>query len=442
MFWIQLFILLSLILIGARLKGIGLGIMGALGTLIFVYGFSLPIGNAPIEVMLIILCVVTAAASLQVAGGMDYMVSVAEKLIRKKPALITFIGPFVTFLFTVLAGTAHICYSLLPIIAEVSAKSGIRPERPLSISVIASDFGIIACPISAATVALLSEFNAIEGNTFGLLDILAVVMPACIIGIVVGAVVASFLGKDLKDDKEFQEKMKDPDFRNSIEGIGPTEVKVFPIEAKLSVLVFLLGVFAVMILGVVYPLNKEYFTETLHISMEKNIQLIMLTVVLINVFLAKVKAPEIAKSSIFRAGTEAVVSIFGVVWMSNTFIKANEAFLINAMQGLVGEHSWIFAVALFFMAALLFSQASTVKSIMPLGIKLGLLQPSLIFMYPAAAGIFFIPSYPTIIAAINFDKTGTTKVGKYLLNHSFIIPGIVTTIVSVLVGYFISSIFF
>jgi len=442
MFWIQLILLLAFILIGAQLKGIGLGIMGALGTLIFVYGFGMPAGNPPIEVMLIILCVVTAAASMQVAGGMDYMVSLAEKLIRKKPSLITFIGPSVTFLFTTLAGTAHITYSILPIIAEVSAKTGIRPERPLSISVIASDFGIIACPISAATVALLNELNGIEGNTYGLLDILKVCVPACIVGLAVGAFVANSLGKDLKDDLDYQEKLKDPEFKKSIEGNQETATKVFSLESKLSVLVFLLGVIAVVIMGIIFPANKEYFEKTLHISMEKNIQLIMLCVVLVNVLLAKVKAPDIAKSSIFRAGTEAVVSIFGVVWLSNTFIQANQSVLINGLQGAVGQYSWIFAVALFFMAALLFSQASTVKSIMPLGIKLGLLQPSLIFMYPAVAGIFFIPSYPTIIAAINFDKTGSTKVGKYLLNHSFMIPGVTTAIVTVVVAYFISSVVF
>lgn len=439
MFWIQLILLLAFILIGAQLKGIGLGIMGALGTLIFIFGFGMPSGNAPIEVMLIILCVVTAAASMQVAGGMDYVVSLAEKLIRKKPSLITFIGPAVTFLFTALAGTAHITYSILPIIAEVSAKTGIRPERPLSISVIASDFGIIACPISAATVALLNELNGIEGNTYGLLDILKICVPACIVGLTVGAFVANSLGKDLKDDLEYQEKLKDPEFKKSIEGSQGTPTKVFSLESKLSVLVFLLGVFAVVIMGINFPSNKEYFEKTLHISMEKNIQLIMLCVVLVNVLLAKVKAPEIAKSSIFRAGTEAVVSIFGVVWMSNTFIQANQGVLIDALRGVVGQFGWIFAIALFFMAALLFSQASTVKTIMPLGIKLGLLQPSLIFMYPAVAGIFFIPSYPTIIAAINFDKTGTTKVGKYLLNHSFMIPGVTTAIVTVIVAFFISS---
>jgi anaerobic C4-dicarboxylate transporter DcuA len=442
MFWIQLLVLLGFILVGAQLKGMGLGIMGALGTVIYVYVFDMAAGNPPIDVMLIILCVVTAAASLQVSGGMDYLVHIAEKIIRKKPASITFIGPVVTFFFTFLAGTAHISYSLLPIIAEVSAKTGIRPEKPLSIAVVASGFAIVACPISAATVAMLSELNTIEGNTYGLLNIVAIVLPACIIGLIAGAIVANMQGKNLADDMEYQEKLKNPEFRKMVEGSGEQQTeKTFSSEAKLSVWVFIAGVIAIMALGVVYPQHKTYFVEHLNMTMEKNIQLIMLSVVMINIALAKIKAPNIAKSSIFRAGTEAVVSIFGVVWMSNTFIHANEQTLTSALQGVVSNYSWVFAIALFFMSALMFSQASTVKAIMPLGVKLGLLQPSLIAMYPATAGIFFIPSYPTIIAAINFDKTGTTKVGKYLLNHSFMLPGltmaIVTLLTSLTLSYFL-----
>jgi anaerobic C4-dicarboxylate transporter len=214
----------------------------------------------------------------------------------------------------------------------------------------------------------------------------------------------------------------------------------FSKESKLSVLVFLLGVVGVMLLGVFYPLHRDFFEKQLHINMEQNIQLIMLSVVLINVLFAKVKTAEITNSSIFKSGIEAVISIFGVVWMSNTFIKANEFNLISGLHNAVSQNSGVFAIALFFMSALLFSQASTVKSMMPLGIKLGLLPASLIWMYPATAGLFFIPSYPTSIAAINFDKTGTTKVGKFLINHSFMIPGLVSTFITLLVAYLLSQI--
>jgi len=431
MFWIQLLVLLALILIGAQLKGIGLGIMGALGTLIYVYIFNLAPGAPPIEVMLIILCVVTAAASLQVSGGMDYLVSIAEKIIRTNPKSITFIGPFVTFFFTFLAGTAHISYSLLPIISEVATKTRVRPERPLSISVVAAAFGITASPITAATVAMMSELSGIPGNTFGLVDILKVTIPASLIGLVAGALVANFLGKDLDKDPVFQEKLKDPAFRESLEGAAQADGRIFSGKVKLSVVIFLLGVLCIVLFGL--------FPEWRKIGMIESIELIMLTVVLFNVFFGGAKATEITKSSIFRAGTEAVVSIFGVVWMSNTFIGANEAYLTTSLQHIVAEHTWVFSIALFLMSALLFSQAATVKAIMPLGIKLGLLPANLIAMYPAVNGNFFIPSYPTAIAAINFDKTGTTRVGKYLLNHSFMLPGLVTTVVAVITGFLVSA---
>lgn len=434
MFWIQLALLLVLILIGAQLKGIGLGLMGALGTLLYVYVFNLPIGSPPIDVMLIILCVVTAAASLQVSGGMDYLVSIAEKIIRSNPKSITFIGPLVTFVFTLLAGTAHISYSLLPIIAEVSAKTRVRPERPLSISVVAAHFGIVASPITAATVGMLTELNTIEGNTLGLVDIMMVVLPASIIGLFAGAFVANFMGKDLDKDPEFLKKMEDPEFSQMIDGPSNQHTlnKVFPNKAKYAVLVFLVGVFAIVLFGL--------FPEWRKTSMVETIQIIMLCVVLFNLLITKFKATEIAKSSIFRSGTEAVVSIFGVVWMSNTFITANESHLASMLQNVVSQHTWVFAIAVFLMAALLFSQAATVKAVMPLGVKLGILPPTLIAIYPAVCGDFFIPSYPTIVAAINFDKTGTTKVGKYLLNHSFMLPGLAMTAVTIAVGFILSNI--
>jgi anaerobic C4-dicarboxylate transporter DcuA len=433
MFWIQLCVLLGLILVGAQLKGIGLGIMGALGTLIFVYVFGLPIEQPPIDVMLIIFCVVTAAASLQVSGGMDYLVSIAEKIIRSNPKSITFIGPLVTFTFVALAGTAHISYSILPIISEVAVQSNVRPERPLSISVIAAYFGITAGPVSAATLAMVSAMSAIPGHTITLVDILIVVLPASLIGIIAGAFVAKFIGKDLDKDPVFLDKMKDPEFRKSIEESSNKKNKVHSAKAKLSVVVFLLGVALIVLFGLKPELSK--------IQTDYTIDLIMLSVVLINVLFAGVKATEVSKSTLFRSGAEAVISIFGVVWMSRTFITANESTLVLGLQDIVANHPGVFSLALFFMSALMFSQASTVKAIIPLGIKLGLLPPTLIAMYPAANGLFFIPANPVVVAAINFDKTGTTRVGKFLVNHSFMLPGIVTTIVTVISGFLISRFF-
>lgn len=431
MFWFQLVILLVLILIGAQMKGIGLGLMGAIGTLIFVYGFNLPIGKAPIDVMLIILCVVTAASSLQASGGMDFLISIAEKIIRKNPKHITFVGPFVTFIFTVFAGTAHISYSLLPIISEVSLKKRVRPERPLSISVIAAHFGITASPISAATVGMLGELNSIPGTSMGLGSVLLIVFPATLIGLFFGALVATKMGKELDHDPIFLEKLNNQTFAKSINSAGVNAIKT-PVSktAKYTVLVFLLGVLLIIVLGVFSTLRKT--------TMAESIELIMLSVALINLVIAKLHPSQIAEASIFKTGSQAILCIFGVVWMSDTFISANQIFLAQNLRYMVTEHPWVFSIATFFTASLLFSQAATVKAIMPLGIKLGILPVSLIAMYPAVNADFVIPSYPTLVAAINFDKTGTTKIGRFLLNHSFMLPGLVTTFITVLSGFVLS----
>ena len=425
MFWLHLLILLSFILIGAQLKGVALGFMGALGTLIFVYVFNLPIGKAPIDVMLIILCVISAAASLQAAGGLAYLVSIAEFIIKKNPAAITFIAPFVTFIFTLLAGTAHICYSLLPIIADVAAKKKIRPERPLSISVVAANFGITASPISAATVAMFTELNKIPNNTFGIVQIISIIMPASLIGILAGAIVANFMGTNLDKDAQFLNSMPQDDFKEKV---------VHSPQAKWSVFIFLSGVLGVILLGLNPNLRKT--------SMVESIELIMLSVVLLNVTFAKIKATDISSTGIFKTGTEAIVSIFGVVLMSNTFINAHSTFLSQNLQPIVSNHVWLFAFAVFIMGALLFSQTATVKAIMPLGAQLGILPAHLIAMYPAVNADFVIPSYPTLVAAINFDKTGTTRVGKFLLNHSFMLPGITLTFVTMLAAYGIIYFFY
>lgn len=435
MFWLHLFILLLFILVGSQLKGIALGFMGALGTLIYVYVFDLPIGKAPIDVMLIILCVISAAASLQAAGGLSYLVSIAEFIIRKNPGAITFIAPFVTFVFTLLAGTAHICYSLLPIIAEVAAKKRIRPERPLSISVVAANFGITASPISAATIAMFTEVSKVEGNVYGVVQIICIVLPATLIGIFAGALVANFMGTNLDKDPDFLNKLRNQAFKNEIDGINSiAEKPVHKPQAKISVLLFLMGIIGVIVLGLNPALRKT--------SMVESIELIMLSVVFLNVVFAKINATSIASTSIFKTGTEAIVSIFGVVLMSNTFIAAHSSFLSESLKPIISDYVWLFSLAVFVMGALLFSQTATVKAIMPLGVQLGILPGHLIAMYPAVNADFVIPSYPTLVAAINFDKTGTTRVGKFLLNHSFILPGITLTFVTILTAFGIIYLFY
>jgi anaerobic C4-dicarboxylate transporter DcuA len=442
MIWIQLIILIVLILVGARMKGIGLGVMGAVGLLIFALGFGLKPTAPPIDVMLIILSVITAAAALQAAGGMDYMVSIAEKILRKNPNHITWLGPLVTYTFTLVAGTAHIIYSLLPIIAEVATKKRVRPERPLSISVIAAHMAITASPISAATVALTA---LLAPKGYELTHILIVAIPATIIGVLAGALVASRQGKDLMKDPEFLERLKDPEFVKLLDGEpadGEGTELVFSAESKRSVYVFLLAILSVVLFAAIPSLRPSFLTDgkMQPLRMVEMIELLMLTAAAAIVFVSKIPATKVSQSTIFRSGSEAVICIFGVAWMSDTYLQAHMPVFETHLSAFVTDHPWTFAIALFVMSILLFSQAATVRALMPLGIALGIPGPALIAMFPAVNGDFIIPSYPTLVAAMGFDRTGTTRIGRFLVNHSFTPPGLTTVIVTVATGFLIATI--
>jgi anaerobic C4-dicarboxylate transporter DcuA len=429
MFWIELVVVLAMIVIGARYGGLGLGMMGGLGVAIlsFLLG-DLP-SSPPIEVMLMIAAVVTAAGSLQAAGGMDYLVDLAEKALRRHPPAVTFVAPLVAYLFTLFAGTGHVAYAILPVIAEVSREAGVRPERPLSISVIASQQAITASPISAATVALL-VLVAPAGITLG--GLLAVCIPATLAGVLVGALVASRMGKDLDVDPEYLRRLAD----GEIEAPTRTERPPATWQAKVSVVFFVLGAISIVLFGSFPALRPSYLSDGKVVQMEMAaaIEMVMLSVAALMVLVCKAKVEKVAHGSVFQAGMQAVIAIFGVAWMGDTFFKANQATVQGPLTSMVTGAPWTFAIALFVMSILLYSQAATVRTLVPLGVSIGMPGWSLVGMFPAVNGYFFLPNYPTLVAAINFDRTGTTRIGKYLLNHSFMIPGLVASVVSVASG--------
>ncbi|NIG54007.1 anaerobic C4-dicarboxylate transporter family protein [Chitinophaga sp. Cy-1792] len=444
MVWIEFAILLGAILIGSQMKGIGLGVMGMVGLLIFIFVFRMMPADPPIDVMLIILSVVTTAAALQAAGGMDFMVRLAEKILRSKPSLIVLIAPLTTFAFSVFAGTAHITYSLLPIIAEVSTKKRIRPERALSISVIASHLAVTASPISAATAALVG----ILGGAVTLPKVVMVVIPSSIIGILAGVIVCWKKGKELDKDPVFLEKMKDPEFAKSIDAESTTDKKPLLPGAKTSVLIFGLAVLLIVMVGA-FPNMLPSF-EPNHPNMAVNglgnikmaamIELIMLGATAAIMLICKTSSSAVAKASLFTAGATAVISVFGVVWMSATFMQTNQALIEHSLGDMVRSAPWTFSIAIFALSILLFSQAATTQALMPLGLSLGISPAHLVAMYPGANGDFVLPGYPTLLAAINFDRTGSTHIGKFVVNHSFMIPGLVAVGVTIAAGFFFSSI--
>ena len=435
MIYMELLVVLAAIFIGARVGGIGLGIFGMMGLGVLVFGFGLKPGNPPIDVMLIIVAVITAAATLQAAGGLDYLVKVAEKILRKNPAMITFLAPVVCYFFTLFSGTGHIAYSLLPIISEIATDSKVRPERPLSISVIASQQAITASPISAATAALLSaELLGDRGITLG--NILMVCIPATLIGVIVGAIAVNFVGVPLEKDPEYLRRIQEGILsQNKSEKAvpSPQEQK----RAKTSVIIFLLGVFSIVLFGSVEALRPTFTIDgkAVQLGMTQTIEIVMMSTAGLMLILSKADINKAVKGSVFIAGMQAVIAIFGIAWMGDTYFNGNIEFFKDHIAEIVNQYPFLFAVALFVMSIFLFSQAATVRTLYPLGLGLGISPLAMVAMFPAVNGYFFIPNYPTVVAAINFDRTGTTHIGKYVLNHSFQLPGFVATIVAIGVGY-------
>ena len=435
MIYMELLVVLAAIFIGARVGGIGLGIFGMMGLGVLVFGFGLKPGNPPIDVMLIIVAVITAAATLQAAGGLDYLVKVAEKILRRNPAMITFLAPVVCYFFTLFSGTGHIAYSLLPIISEIATDSKVRPERPLSISVIASQQAITASPISAATAALLSaELLGDRGITLG--NILMVCIPATLIGVIVGAIAVNFVGVPLEKDPEYLRRIQEgilSQDKSEKAVPSPEEQK----RAKTSVIIFLLGVFSIVLFGSVEALRPTFTIDgkAVQLGMTQTIEIVMMSTAGLMLILSKADINKAVKGSVFIAGMQAVIAIFGIAWMGDTYFNGNIEFFKDHIAEIVNQYPFLFAVALFVMSIFLFSQAATVRTLYPLGLGLGISPLAMVAMFPAVNGYFFIPNYPTVVAAINFDRTGTTHIGKYVLNHSFQLPGFVATIVAIGVGY-------
>ena len=424
---LQLAFVLTAIIVGARLGGIGLGVMGGIGLAILTFVFGLQPTAPPIDVMLMIVAVISAASCMQAAGGLDYMVKLAEKLLRKNPSHVTILSPLVTYLFTFVAGTGHVAYSVLPVIAEVATETKIRPERPLGIAVIASQQAITASPISAATVALL---GLLTGFNITLFDILKVTIPATLIGVLVGALFSMRVGKELVDDPEYQRRVTEgilEDKRHTIKDVKNIK------QAKLSVFIFILATVLIVLFGSFSGMRPSFVVggETVMLDMPSIIEIIMLSAAAIILIFSKTDGIKATQGSVFPAGMQAVIAIFGIAWMGDTFLQGNMAELTASIETVVRQMPWLFGLALFVMSILLYSQAATVRAIVPLGIAL----------FPAVNGYFFIPNYPTVIAAINFDRTGTTKIGKYVLNHSFMMPGLVATFVSIALGLLLIQVY-
>ena len=430
---LQLLFVLVAIIVGARLGGIGLGVMGGVGLAILTFVFGLQPTAPPIDVMLMIVAVISAASCMQAAGGLDYMVKLAERLLRRNPSQVTILSPLVTYLFTFVAGTGHVAYSVLPVIAEVATETKIRPERPLGIAVIASQQAITACPISAATVALL---GLLTGFDITLFDILKITIPATLIGVLVGAFLSKKVGKELLEDPEYLRRLEAGMI--DTKHVELNDVKNM-FHARISVIIFIAATLLIVLFGSI-PAMRPVFNGTA-LDMPAIIEILMLCAAAVILLISRTDGIKATQGSVFPAGMQAVIAIFGIAWMGDTFINGNITELTGSIEGIVRQMPWLFGLALFVMSILLYSQAATVRAIVPLGIALGISPMMLIALFPAVNGYFFIPNYPTVVAAINFDRTGTTGIGKWILNHSFMMPGMVATIVSIVVGLLLVQVF-
>lgn len=438
MFWLELIILFSMLVIGARRGGLFLGMVGGLGMAVLVFGFHLTPANPPINVILIISTVILAASTMQAAGGMDYMVGLAETILRKNPKNITFLAPVVVYLFCFMSGTGYVAFSLLPVIAEVARESGIRPERPLSIAATASQQAVIASPISAATAVMLGVFLPLN---IGLVDILKVCIPATFIGVLAGALYASRMGKDLDKDPEYLTRVANGEVPPLVK--REYREKQFSKEAKLSVLLFVIGAIAIVIFGTFPSLRPllKYANKLQALPMPETIEIIMLIVSTAMVVLCKVNVGKISEGSVFKSGMTGILVVFGVAWMSDTMVSANSSLIQSSVKTAVMAYPWMFVLAVCAIDILIASQSVSAAAMMPLGVMLGVPAPLLIGMYPAVNSHFFLPTSTIHVTSVALDSTQTTQIGKYVLNHSFMLPGFVTMATAIVIGSILAELF-
>ena len=442
----EFLLLLVFLYIGSRYGGIGLGVVSGIGLLVEVFVLRMPPSSPPVSVMLIILAVVSCASILEAAGGLKYMLQIAEKILRNNPKYITFLGPIVTYTLTILLGTGHAVYSIMPIIADVSLKNRVRPERPMAAASVASQLAITGSPISAAVVYYLAEIGGLEiAKDLTLLNILCVTMPATFLGTMAMCFYSLFRGKNLEDDPEFQRRMEDPEFRARIESSGATSLnEVLPASARNSVLIFLLAIAVVVVIAMA-PAGIRTVVgadgKNIVVKMDVIIQIMMLAFGGLILILTKTKPSTVPNGVVFKSGMVAAIAIYGIGWMSDTYFTHAMPVFKETVQEMVKSYPWTFAFACFAVSVVVNSQAATAKIILPVGIGLGLTPALLIGLMPATYGYFFIPNYPSDIATVNFDATGTTKIGKFYFNHSFMTPGLIGVIVACCVGVFLGKIF-
>jgi anaerobic C4-dicarboxylate transporter DcuB len=438
---LQLAIILVCLFYGAKKGGVALGLLGGVGIVILTFAFHLPPGKPPVDVMLTIIAVVAASATLQASGGLDVLLKGAEKLLRRNPQYVSILAPFTTCFLTILCGTGHVVYTMLPIVYDIAIKNDIRPERPMAASSIASQMGILASPVSVAIVSLvafLAKFP-VNGHVIDFIQVLSITIPSTLAGVLMIGIFSWFRGKDLKDDVAFQARIADPEQRRIIYGDGATLMgKTLSRDQWRAMWIFMGSIAVVAILGAFETLRPSMNGKPL--SMVLAIQMFMLLAGALIIVFTKTDPATIGKTEVFRAGMIAVIAVFGIAWMADTVFDANLPMLKATLTDLVKTKPWTYAIALLLVSKLVNSQAAAISAMVPVGLAIGV-PPGYIVAFAAASyGYYILPTYPSDLAAIQFDRSGTTHIGKYVINHSFILPGLIGVSTSCLAGYLLAGV--
>ena len=443
---IELLIVLCALYVGSRYGSLALGAISGIGLAILVFGFGMKPGTPPTDVIYIIIAAVTCAGTLQASGGMDWMIQIAEKMLRKHPGNITFLAPITTFFLTVLVGTGHVVYTLMPIICDIALKKNIRPERPCAVASIASQVGITCSPIAAAVVAFVTISNA-NGFMVSIPQVLMITIPACLCGLIAASLYSYRRGKDLDKDPDFLKRKSDPETFKYMYGNSATTLdKEISKSAKASVYVFLGALLVIVFFAFCQMIHVtkggESITLAQHMGIPKMniiIQIIMLTAAACNIMFCKAEPKKAVGGAVWQSGMVAVVAIYGIAWLADTYFSNYLDDMKLMLADMVKNYPWSIAFVFFLVSVLINSQGAVVVAMLPLAYELGIAGPVLLGILPSVYGYFFIPNYPSDIATVNFDRSGTTVIGKYLLNHSFMIPGLISVSVSTVIGYLLTT---
>jgi anaerobic C4-dicarboxylate transporter DcuB len=437
---LQLLIVLGALWVGSRYGSLALGAISGIGLALLVFGFGLKPGSPPTDVIYIIIAAVTCAGIMQASGGMDWLIQIAERLLRKHPDRITFLAPLCTFFLTVLVGTGHVVYTLMPIVCDIALKKGIRPERPCGVASIASQVGITCSPIAAAVVAFVTISNA-NGFDITIPRVLMVSIPACLCGLMAAAAASYHRGLDLDKDPVFQSKIADPLMRDYVYGGGATTLdKNIPPEAKRAVYIFLLALAVIVMFAAVPSLLPSWDGKALKMNIV--IQIVMISAAALMIIFCKASPKKAVAGPVWQSGMVAVVAIYGIAWLADTYFSNYMDTMQAMLTDIVKDYPWSIALVFFLVSVLINSQGAVVVAMLPLAYSLGIAGPVLLGVLPSVYGYFFIPNYPSDIATVNFDRSGTTVIGKYLLNHSFMMPGLICVTTSTIVAYLLSMVFF